>query len=126
MALLEHSSDIDHGVDISCCRRVSAHWRLGRVGKKFAQPSHTRGARRGSLRISKGENAPTAVGFARISKANRFGVCETNDRCRMEPHANHQAFGQMLMTGFGGDERRFVLGRRSRSIMSVLDEISLH
>ncbi len=34
MALLEHSPDIDHGVDIGCCRRIFANGRLHGVGKE--------------------------------------------------------------------------------------------
>src|SRR5262245_63140340 len=44
----------------------------------------------------------------------------------MEAHTDHQASGQVLMPGLGGDERRFVLGRRTGGIMTVPDKISLH
>jgi len=36
MTLLDHGSDIDQRVDITFCRRVSPHRRLGRVNKKVA------------------------------------------------------------------------------------------
>ena len=126
MTLLEHGPDIDHRVDIGSRRRISADRRLVRVCKKVAQRSHTAGARRGILCIGEGENAPAAVCLGRIPEANRLGVRETNDRCRVEAHADHETFGQILMARFGEEERRLVLGRRSRRVVSMLDEISLH
>ena len=43
----------------------------------------------------------------------------------MEPRADHQAFGQMLIGRFAGEGRRTVMGRRSRGIAPVPDEILL-
>jgi hypothetical protein len=82
------------------------------VGKKAAQRSYASGARRRELPISESGHTLAAVSFGRITQANRFGVCQTNDRCRKEAHADHQAFDQMLTVRFGGDDRRLVHGRR--------------
>src|SRR5882757_4456878 len=37
MALLEDGPDIDHGIDIRACRRISRDGRSGRLGEKLAQ-----------------------------------------------------------------------------------------
>ena len=113
-------------VDVRACRRVSPDRRLRRLGEKIAQRADAGGRRRGILRAGEGEDAPAAVRLDRVAEVNRLGVRQTDDRRRMEAHADHEAFGQMLMRRLGGDERRLVSGRRSRRVASVLDEISLH
>src|SRR5215475_5072447 len=44
----------------------------------------------------------------------------------MEAHPDHQAPGQVLMPGLGGDERRLVFGSRTGGVMTVPYKISLH
>ena len=79
----------------------------------------------GVFRAGKGKEAPAAVRLHRVAQVNRLGVGQTDHGRRMESRADHQAFGQMLIGRLAGEERRTVMGRRSRGIAPVPDEIFL-
>jgi hypothetical protein len=125
MVLLEDGAHVDHRVDIRQRRRVPPNRRVGRVREKVAQSSHPRGGCSGILRIGEGENPPAAVRLNRVAQMNRLGIGQTNDRRRMETHADHEALCQLLMHRFARDDRRLVFGRRSRRVASEPDEIFL-
>ena len=79
----------------------------------------------GSSGAGEGEEAPAAIGLDRVAQVHRLGVGQTDDRRGMEPRADRQPLGQMLMRRLAGEDRRTVTGRRSRGIAPVPDEIVL-
>ena len=105
--------------------RVFPHRRLRRLGKKIAQGPDAGVGRGGIFRAGKGEDAPAAVRLDRVAEVNRLGVRQTDDRRGMKAHADRQPLGQMLMGRLAGEDRRAVVGRRSRRVAPVPDEIAL-
>ena len=99
--------------------------RLRRLAKKVAQGADAGVARGGMVRIGKSEDVPAAVRLYRVAEVNRLGVREPDDGRRMEPHADRQPLGQVLIGRFAGDERRTIARRRSGGVAPVPDEVSL-
>ena len=125
MALLEDRPDIDRGVDIRPCRRVSRDRRSRRPGEKLAQAPQSGGRRGGVFRGGEGEYPPAAVRLDGVTEMNRPGVGETDHRRRMKAHADREALGEMLMGRLARDHRRRVTGFRSRCEARLLDEVFL-
>jgi len=123
MALLEHSPDIDHGVDIGFAGVFYGPETGGSRQENRTALSCERSARRG-LPISEGEHRQRPSALVVSPRRTGFGVCQTNDRaewsaCRslsLWPDADSPVRRSMsdglYMVAF-------------HSVMSVLDEISL-
>ena len=125
MRLLEHRADIDHGVDIGARGRVPSDGRFRTLGRKSHSERTAELAAAGSPLPAKTKIRKRPSALTDVAKMNRLGVREPNDRRGVKARADHQALGEMLMVGFGGEERRAVVRRRSRGIVAVPDEIVL-
>src|SRR5450631_1822999 len=125
MALLETRTDIEHRVDVLARRGVYPHGRVLCLRKEVAQSSDARVGRGGILRSGKGEDAPAAIRLDHMSEMNQPRVRQTNDRRGMKAHANRKPRGQMLIGRLAGEDRRTVMGRGSRRVAPVPDEIAL-
>ena len=99
----------------------------GRLADSALRKSHS--ARMGELAAAgspaagKDEDPPASVRLGDVAEMNRLGVREPDDRRGVKAHADRQTLGQMLVVGFGGEERRAVVRRGSRGIAAVPDEI---
>src|SRR5262245_27938994 len=104
MVLLEDGADINHRVDIGRSRCVPADRRFCRAREKLTQGPYPGGRFARVLVAAKDENTPAAIRLDDMAQGHWFAIRKPNDRCRMKTHADHQAFGQMLMSRFGGNE----------------------
>src|SRR5262249_23209772 len=109
MRLLEHRAHVDQRVDILALARVSANRRLLTPGEKFAPPADGGAAGGGIAHRRKGEQAKASIRSGDVAEVNRLGVGETDDRRRMKARADNEAFGEMLVDRFTGQDGRTVV-----------------
>ena len=123
MCLLEHRAHIDDGIDVGARRRILADRRVLAVGEKIAQRLMA-SRRDGSSAVGERRiDPPAPVRLDDVAELHRLGVGETDDRRRMEAHADRESLGQMLMrrlagehaTGDSGSRCRRCSGRAARS-----------
>src|SRR6267378_2933758 len=99
--------------------------RFGTLAQEVAQGANRGGGGRGIARAGKDKDPKAPVRLGDVAKVNGFGVREPNDRRGVKARADHQTLGELLVIRFRGKDRWAVVGRRSRGIAAVPDEIVL-
>src|SRR5262249_28030720 len=78
MTLLEHSTDIDHRIDIIAGRGIPSDGRLPIPGEEIAQGTDGGAGRCGILRTRKGEDPKAAIRLDDVAEVNGPGIRQPN------------------------------------------------
>ena len=124
MALLENYADIDHGVGIGVRGCEPTDGRRVR-GQELAKPPDLRLLAGGVVAVTEDVDAPRAIGAGGMAEVERFGVGQSDDRDRVEAHADREALGKVLEGRLGGDQRGGVPRPHARREAALRDEVSL-
>src|SRR5436190_17106786 len=97
MALLEHRTDVDHGINVRIPWRVLPDRRVACLGEKAAQGADGGLGRRGILGAGKGKDPKAPIRLHDMAEVNGLCIPEADHRRRRKTLADHESLREMLM-----------------------------